>query len=67
MQIGASLYKEFEKLWNNGEFQHLRYGQAFYNHFNLDKCIQKPWMHRLYNADKDVAYRIVFSIVDWNN
>jgi hypothetical protein len=37
LQIERAAYKEFIRLWSQGRFEHQRLGQAFYNHFNLDK------------------------------
>lgn len=37
MYISKSMFDQFHIRWKTGEFASQRYGQAFYNHFNLHK------------------------------
>lgn len=51
--ISLELYKEFDKqYWLNNQFNSVRYGQAFYDYFNLYKSygITKEFNHlNIYN------------------
>ena len=43
--------------YNNEWKEHLRYGQAFYNYFNLFKMKQTPELDCLYNTYSDLRAR----------
>ena len=67
MNISKTLYDEFKKLWNTGAFPHQRFGQAFYNHFNLHKSHNVPNDAKLYNADNETAEKLISAMIDWSN
>lgn len=52
----------------NGDFKHLRLGQAFFNHFRLDKMSQNqnPEFCKLYEADGDDAKRLIEKLFTFN-
>lgn len=62
----------FEKKWyQEYKPQGLRYGQAFYNHFNLHKCNfvgdAEKAMNKLYNTESiHVAFSIILNNFDFN-
>lgn len=64
--IDQSLYKEFLAKWNAGGYPHLRFGQAFYNHFNLHKMTQSNELDKIWAVESEeegkVAIRSVFNI-----
>lgn len=66
MQISNSLWKQFQIKWHNGDYKGLRYGQAFYNHFDLHKSNDKS-IERLYNANDLEAQKLIASMIDWDN
>lgn len=60
MKISIELYEwnNFITTWKSDEWQrHLRYGQAFYNYFNLFKMKQTPDLEKLYNTRNDMEAR----------
>jgi hypothetical protein len=54
-EIERSAFDEFRNKWHAGKFQHLRYGQAFYNHFGLHKMSDQDYLGDLYELDGDAA------------
>lgn len=67
MNISISLYREFLAAWKRGDYAGQRSGQAFYNHFNLHKMVQFPYLHKLYEADGEAATDLIMEIIDWEN
>lgn len=70
ISISYSEFAEFQKQFKLGKYSGQRYGQAFYNHFYLQKSIaikQNNWGDALYNADSDVARIMVIQTIDWAN
>lgn len=55
--IEKAAHDRFFQLWNSGtpEFQGQRLGQAFYNHFRLDKMAARFELNALYESDGDKA------------
>ncbi len=61
--IEEAAYSEFKKLYGTGEFKDLRYGQAFFNHFNLHKMSKASTYDRLYNStDISECVRMIRSL-----
>ena len=56
--------REYEKFRENYSDEHLRYGQAFYNHFNLHKMKQTPALDELYNASNAVAIQLIHQMFE---
>jgi hypothetical protein len=55
-QIEQQKLDEFYRLFDQGRFSGQRLGQAFYNHFELNKMTQnRPQLDRLYQLDGQVA------------
>lgn len=50
--------------YNNEWKEHLRYGQAFYNYFNLFKMKQTPQLEMLYNLDGWKAEKMIREMFD---
>lgn len=45
-------WHRFNSLFKQGKFPHLRFGQAFFNHFNLHKMVDVDGsLNRIYQAD----------------
>lgn len=46
--------------------KHLRYGQAFYHHFKLDRVVgqDKAFCDKLYEATEDTARAMIASRID---
>ena len=65
-------WRNFQKKWQEEyKSQGLRYGQAFYNHFNLHKCNfvgdMKKAMDKLYNTENlQVALSIILNNFQFN-
>lgn len=55
----SAAYEEFVRLWSQGSFKHQRLGQAFYNHFNLNKLTDQVGLHNLYEGDGVKASRLI--------
>lgn len=52
IELSCQQYHLFEKKWLNGDYLELRYGQAFYQFFKLEKCADPDGnLNKLYNAD----------------
>ena len=72
MHIENREFIEFEKKWRQEyKDQGLRYGQAFYNHFNLHKCNfvgdMKKTMDKLYNTPSTYfAFSIILHNFQFN-
>lgn len=54
IEIEAAEYNIFQEKFKNNNYAGLRYGQAFYNHFNLHKMADTV-MDKLYELDGDAA------------
>ena len=56
MTIEEAEYRLFQMIHQSGGHSGLRYGQAFFNHFGLHKCVQnKNICDRLYELDGEEA------------
>ena len=74
MQVKTSIeykaYEEFKKLQASGKFHNQRLGQAFYNHFNLQKStnmlVLKDQLDELYQLDGKEAEALIFQIFEFN-
>ena len=56
--IEAAEYKNFQRLWADNRYKGCRYGQAFFNHFDLHKMSNpddKFALDRLYEMDGERA------------
>ena len=60
--IEQSEYTNFVVKFKAGEFGNQRYGQAFYNHFNLHKMKFDNNLQRLYELDGDDARLWIHSL-----
>lgn len=67
MLFSKSLVIEFNALFGAGHFPFQRYGQAFYNHFNLHRTHHSSEWHEIYNADDDKARSMISKYIDWDN
>jgi deoxycytidine triphosphate deaminase len=70
MKISKTLFDQFHKDWCNGLYAGQRYGQAFYNHFNLHKCNKtyNAKLDRLYNEQSHIdAQKQIHGMIDWEN
>lgn len=66
LQLERQAYNDFCALWADGEFPHLRYGQAFYNHFNLHKLNNQDQLLNLYEKDGDAAKKVINQVFCFN-
>lgn len=65
MSIEQQEYNNFLKQWNEPSWhRNLRFGQAFYNHFNLFKMKQTPELEMLYNLDGWKAEKMIREMFD---
>ena len=68
MYISLSEYAKFKDHWARGDYTGLRFGQAFYNHFNLHRLTDQSGLDTLYNATDDAAAKaIIFNFIDNSN
>lgn len=52
IQLEQKAIADFQRRFANGDFGSQRYGQAFYDHFKLDRVSsQKAEMDKIYNVD----------------
>lgn len=66
MDIEKAEYYKFHREWFNTSPQHLRYGQAFYNHFNLHKMNLQHQFNNLYNAGYLESIRLIHELFNFN-
>lgn len=59
LQIERAAYEDFVRLWRQGNLEHQRLGQAFYNHFNLDKLADQAALCNLYEAEGEKASGLI--------
>lgn len=57
--IEQAEYAVFVAKFKAGEFGNQRYGQAFFNHFNLHKMKSDTSLNRLYQLDGDDARLLI--------
>ena len=55
--IESAEYDVFCKKFKDGQFVAQRFGQAFYNHFNLHKLTDQHWLNDLYNVEPEETAR----------
>lgn len=60
--IELTSYTEFVVKFGRGEFGDQRFGQAFYNHFDLHKMSEQTKLGALYERDGAEARRLIFLI-----
>jgi len=67
--FSLSLYQEFQKAFKRGDYKGQRYGQAFFNHFNLHKMNgqDRDAFDRIYNMDSDRARNEIACYIDTDN
>ena len=66
LMIEGKEFENFLKEWMNTSPQHLRLGQAFYNHFNLHKLSDQDSLGPLYELDGRKALAHIRNIVEFN-
>lgn len=65
MSIEQHEYNNFLKQWKEPSWhRNLRFGQAFYNYFNLFKMKQTPELEMLYNLDGVEAEKMIREMFD---
>lgn len=57
-------FDNFQKKWQNGDYKWLRYGQAFYNHFNLGRMADQDSLKGLYERDGIVAEKLIHELFE---
>ena len=60
--IERAAYDEFLELWEKGNFESQRLGQAFYNHFRLHRLSDQTLLQGLYESDGKKAHRAIAEI-----
>lgn len=65
MQIEKAQYDVFIKKFNEGDYKCLRYGQAFYNHFNLHKLVNQDALCNLYEKDGEFAVKCIHNVFEF--
>jgi hypothetical protein len=66
LSIETAAYHNFLNMWDNNEFKFLRFGQAFYNHFKLNRLSNQDQLLNLYELDGDAAQRIINIVFSFN-
>lgn len=64
--IEKHAYQAFQRKWNAGDFKGQRYGQAFYDHFNLHKLVNQDALRGLYEKDGEEAINLIKSLFKLN-
>lgn len=65
ISIEAKEWDNFIEQWSTPErHRNLRFGQAFYNYFNLFKMKQTPELEMLYNLDGWKAEKMIREMFD---
>ena len=68
MNISLSMYAVFKNDWNKGVYAGQRFGQAFYNHFNLHRLVNQDLVNKLYYAPTESeAKELIFDFIDPSN
>lgn len=65
MQIEKAQYLIFMKRFKEGDYKYLRYGQAFYNHFNLHKLTNQNVLCDLYEKDGEYAMKCIHDLFEF--
>ena len=59
-EIEKAEYVSFKTVYHGGSYKHLRYGQAFYNHFAMHKTAQhQDLLGKLYEMDEKEAVEFI--------
>lgn len=66
LQLEKRAHENFMALWRKGDFHGQRFGQAFYNHFRLDRLADQKQLCGLFEADGDQARLIVDKVFRFN-
>lgn len=66
LQIEKQSFQMFMEKWDAGEFKFLRFGQAFYNHFKLNRLSNQDQLLNLYELDGEVAKKIINQVFSFN-
>ena len=64
--IESVAYHEFRDDFTTGKYKCLRYGQAFYNHFDLHKMTDQTIWNKLYEMDGWEAKEFIIKNVDFS-
>lgn len=64
--IEQKAYADFCKRFEAGEFGSQRFGQAFYNEFDLHKLADQTQLHNLWAKDGDHAKKSIANIFTFN-
>lgn len=69
MYISKTMYDQFRKELNDGKYAGQRYGQAFYNHFNMHKhdAGNDATLDKIYEADGTAAKALIAPMIDNDN
>jgi len=66
MELEQFRLGEFRNLWFKGQFGNQRYGQAFYNYFNLHKLADQVGLRNMYELDGDAARKVIGQVFRFN-
>lgn len=59
MSINAAWFKTFRMMFSSGYFHNQRFGQAFFNHFNLHIMSNQDQFKDLYELNEDEAMVLI--------
>lgn len=59
LEIEKAAHEEFKSKWRKGLFMGQRYGQAFYDHFNLHRLSDQERLLGLYEKDGTDAHSVI--------
>lgn len=59
LEIEHAAYNDFLSLWCQGKFNQQRFGQAFYNYFQLHKLDDQSYLSGLHTADGKKARAVI--------
>lgn len=63
--LEKSQYDNFCRMFFGGQFPHLRFGQAFHQHFKLEKMTPSVVLDKLYQMDGAEARRMIHHLFDF--
>ncbi|AOS37828.1 MULTISPECIES: hypothetical protein [Pseudomonas] len=64
LEIECATYNDFLSLWDQGTFDRQRFGQAFYNYFQLHKLDDQSYLSGLHEADGKKARAVISRVFE---
>jgi len=66
LQLDSSMFDEFVRQFWEGHLGKVRFGQAFYNYYNLHLLSNQAPFSKVYELEGDAALSEIHRLVDFN-